>query len=172
MLEVEQKNIRSELLSLMKEGKVDTKTEIEKFQLFERLNSVYSHCKEIRKIMNENFDEMKDSTYEKLVNIFKQISLAGKKMHAVVKELYNDYDIAIEEVNELNTLCNDIIGKLFGFKFYNQNHVGDFSLEKPEVFIGNALNESLQEMIGVGEKVVHIIKTFSYNHNYLLEKEK
>ena len=171
ILEAEEKNVRGDLLKLMKEGEVDTKIEIEKFQLFERINGVSSHSKEIREIMNKHVADMKKDTYNRLVKILKEVSKAGKLMHATVKELYNNYNSAVENVDELNKSCNVIIDELFEFKFCDQSGVCEYSFEEPEVFIGNALQNSLREMIAVGEKVIHIIRTFSYNHAHLPEKK-
>ena len=89
----------------------------------------------------------------------------------VIKELYHDYNLSLEKVDELNIVCYEIIDGLFEFKFCDQDGVCEISFEEPEVFIGNALNKSLREMIAVGEKIVHIIKLFSYNHTYLIDNE-
>lgn len=172
ILEIEEKGIRGELLKLMKEGEVDTKVEIEKFQLFERISAVSTHSKEIREVMNTHVADMKKPTYEKLVSILKEVSKAGKLMYQAIKELYHNYNLSLEKVDELNIICNDIIDGLFAFKFCDQDGICEISFEEPEVFIGNALNNSLREMIGVGEKIVHIIKVFSYNHNHLIENEE
>ncbi len=171
ILEIEEKGIRGELLKLMKEGEVDTKIEIEKFQLFERINAVSTHSKEIREVMNTHVADMKKPTYEKLVSILKEVSKAGKLMYEAIKELYHDYNLSLEKVDELNIVCYEIIDGLFEFKFCDQDGVCEISFEEPEVFIGNALNKSLREMIAVGEKIVHIIKLFSYNHTYLIDNE-
>ncbi len=171
ILEIEEKGIRGELLKLMKEGEVDTKIEIEKLQLFERINAVSTHSKEIRVVMNTHVADMKKPTYEKLVSILKEVSKAGKLMYEVIKELYHDYNLSLEKVDELNIVCYEIIDGLFEFKFCDQDGVCEISFEEPEVFIGNALNKSLREMIAVGEKIVHIIKLFSYNHTYLIDNE-
>jgi len=164
--EVEEVNVRSELLKLMKEGEVDTKVELEKFQLFGRINSVSTKSKEIRTLMNEYVEEMKKENYDKLVRFLKEASYAGKMMHYSVKGLYDDYDVALERVEELIAVCNKIIGNLVSFRFYDQDDDGvlDYSFEEPEVLIGNSLRGTLQDMIFVGEKVAHIVKTFSYNH--------
>ncbi len=172
ILEIEEKGIRGELLKLMKEGEVDTKIEIEKFQLFERINAVSTHSKEIREVMNTHVNDMKKPTYEKLVIILKEVSKAGKLLYEAIKELYRNYNDSLEKVDELNIICNEIIDGLFEFKFCDQDGVCEISFEEPEVFIGNALNKSLREMIAVGEKIVHIIKTFSYNHKYLIKDEE
>ncbi|MHA1156076.1 MAG: hypothetical protein ACTSQK_08200 [Candidatus Heimdallarchaeota archaeon] len=172
ILEIEEKGIRGELLKLMKEGEVDTKIEIEKFQLFERINAVSTHSKEIREVMNTYVVDIKKPTYEKLVNILKEVSKAGKLMYQAIKELYHDYESSLEKVDELNIICNDIINGLFEFKFCDQDGVCEISFEEPEVFIGNALNKSLREMIAVGEKIVHIIRVFSYNHRHLIDNKE
>ncbi|MHA1461755.1 MAG: hypothetical protein ACTSQ0_01570, partial [Candidatus Heimdallarchaeota archaeon] len=135
ILEIEEKGIRGELLKLMKEGEVDTKIEIEKFQLFERINAVSTHSKEIREVMNTYVGDMKKPTYEKLVNILKEVSKAGKLMYQAIKKLYHDYESSLEKIDELNIICNDIINGLFEFKFCDQDGVCEISFEEPEVFI-------------------------------------
>ena len=164
--EVEEVTVRAELLKLMKQGEVDTKVELEKFQLFERINRVSMKSKEIRVLMNEHIEDMKKENYDKLVRFLKEASYAGKMMHYSVKGLYDDYDVALERVDELIAVSNKIIGNLISFRFYDQDDDGvlDYSFEEPEVLIGNSLRDTLQDMIFVGEKVAHIVKTFSYNH--------
>jgi len=164
--EVEEVTVRAELLQLMKQGEVDTKVELEKFQLFERINSVSMKSKEIRILMNEHIEDMKKANYDKLVRFLKDSIYAGKLMHYSIKGLYENYDTALERVEELTVVCNKLIGNLISFRFYDQDDDGvlDYSFEEPEVLIGNAIRDSLQGMIFVGEKVAHIVKTFSYNH--------
>ena len=172
ILEVEEKNVRSEMLDLMKEGQVDTKIEIEKFQLFERINEVSTKSKEIRQLMKEYEERLDENDYKRLVKIMKRASEAGKKMHEAMKALYDNYDIAIQKTEELEIRCNEILDSLFEFKFCDQEGQCEYSFEEPEVLIGNAINDTLQDMINVGEKIVHIIKIFSYNHHSLkTEKE-
>ena len=110
----------------MKEGEVDTKIEIEKFQLFERINAVSTHSKEIREVMNTHVADMKKPTYEKLVSILKEVSKAGKLMYEAIKELYHDYNLSLEKVDELNIVCYEIIDGLFEFKFFI--HIGNYPL--------------------------------------------
>ena len=173
ILEVEEKNVRSEMLDLMKEGQVDTKIEIEKFQLFERINEVSTKSKEIRQLMKEYEDRLDEDDYKRLVKIMKRASEAGKKMYESMKALYDDYDVAIQKAEELEINCNEIVDSLFEFKFCNQEGQCEYSFEEPEVLIGNAINATLQDMINVGEKIVRIIKIFSYNHHSLkIEKDK
>jgi len=171
ILEVEEKNVRGDLLKLMKEGEVDTKIEIEKFQLFERINAVSTFSKEIRLTMNKHVNDMNKITYNNLVKILKETSKAGKLLHESVRQLYTNYDSAIEKVKEMNLVCNKVIDNLFSFKFCDEEGICEYSFEEPEVFIGNALQNTLREMIGVGEKIVHLIKIFSYNHKYLKDPE-
>lgn len=173
--EVEEVNVRGELLKLMKQGEVDTKVELEKFQLFERINSVSTKSKEIRVLMNDHIEDMKKENYDKLVRFLKESSYAGKLMHYSVKGLYDNYDVALERVEELIAVCKKIIGNLVSFRFYDQDDDGvlDYSFEEPEVLIGNSLRSTLQDMIFVGEKVAHIVKTFSFNHKTIeVDEEK
>jgi carboxylesterase len=164
---MEEINVRSELLKLMKEGQVDTGIEIEKFQLFERINSVTTKSKEIRVLMNESNEKMTKDTYDNLVKLLKEISGAGHLLHQSIKSLYEDYNFALDRVEELTSKCNTIIDDLFGFKYCKLGEC-DYDFEGPEVLIGNSLRDVLQDIIGVGEKVVTIVKTFSYNHKDLL----
>jgi len=168
--EVEEVNVRGELLKLMKQGQVDTKTEIEKYQLFQRINEVSKKSKTIRLLMTDHLENMKKENYDKLVILLKEASVAGKLMHYSVKALYDNYDEAINKVKELNKKCNKLIEELIAFRYYDQDGDGllDYSFEEPEVLIGNSLRVSLQEMINVGEKIIHMIKSLSYNHQ---EKE-
>ncbi|MBK5114625.1 MAG: hypothetical protein KGD59_15780 [Candidatus Heimdallarchaeota archaeon] len=173
--EVEEVTVRAELLRLMKQGEVDTKVELEKFQLFERINSVSVKSKEIRVLMNQYFEELEKKNYDQLVRFLKEASYAGKLMHYSVKGLYNDYDTALERVEELIAVSKKLIGNLVSFRFYDQDDDGtlDYSFEGPEVLIGNAIRDSLQGMIFVGEKVAHIVQTFSYNHKVVeVDEEK
>ena len=150
----------------MKEGEVDTKEELEKFQLFERINSVSIKSKEIRILMSEHVEKMKKDNYDQLVKLLKEISYAGKLMHLSVKGFYDNYTIALERADELIAISNKIIGKLISFRYYDQDGDGilDYSFEEPEVLIGNSLRSSLQDMINVGEKIIHMVNTFSVNH--------
>ncbi|MCG3253307.1 MAG: hypothetical protein KAX09_05620 [Candidatus Heimdallarchaeota archaeon] len=173
--EVEEVTVRAELLKLMKQGEVDTKVELEKFQLFERINSVSVKSKEIRTLMNKYVDELKKENYDSLVKFLKESAYAGKMMHHSVKGLYDSYDVALERVEELIAVCNKIIGNLVSFRYYDQDDDGvlDYSFEEPEVLIGNSLRGTLQNMIFVGEKVAHIVKTFSFNHKAIeIDEEK
>ncbi len=170
--EVDEKTIRGELLELMKAGEVDTKIELEKFQLFERINSVSTKSKEIRILMNEHVDEISKGAYDKLVVILKDVSIAGKLMHQAIKSLYENYNFALDRVEELKSKCNEIIASLFSFKFCNELGEFDYSFEDPEVLIGNSLRGTLQDVINVGAKIIHIIKIFSYNHRDLIIDEE
>ncbi len=107
--EVEEVTVRAELLKLMKQGEVDTKVELEKFQLFERINSVFLKSKEIRILMNKYVEEMKKENYDRLVKFLKESSYIGKMMHNSVKGLYENYDVALERVEELIAVSNKII---------------------------------------------------------------
>ncbi|NHJ40177.1 MAG: hypothetical protein FK731_09115 [Asgard group archaeon] len=171
--EIEEKTVRDELLKLMKRGKVDTNIELEKFLLFERINAVYVKSSGIRLLMNEHVNKMSKQNYNRLVEILKECSIAAKLMHQSVKLLYDNYDKALEKVEELKTKCNKIIEGLFSFRFCDRDGDGilEYSFEDPELLIGNSLRSSLQEMINVGDKIIHIIKTFSFNHQSIKEKE-
>ncbi|MBN1329145.1 MAG: hypothetical protein JXA54_06700 [Candidatus Heimdallarchaeota archaeon] len=172
--EVEEKQIRGELLELMKQGEVDTKIELEKFQLFERINSVIQKSKEVRLYMSESAKVLDKKDYEKLVVILKEISFTGKLMYKAMQALYEDYSQALIIVEELEQKGNEIVERLFKFKYYvgEEDQEYDFSLEKPEVIIGDAIRTTLQNMINVGEKIMFIIKKFSYHHAYLNEIDK
>ncbi|HUU78618.1 MAG TPA: hypothetical protein VMX55_09735 [candidate division Zixibacteria bacterium] len=170
ILEVEEKNVRSELLALMKEGQVDTKIEIQKFQLFERINGVSTKSKEIRILMNEYVEKMAEADYGRLVKLLKKSSEAGKLMHNSVKSLYDNYDEAIQTVEKLIKCCEEIINDLFEFRFCNEEGQCEYSFEDPEVLIGASIRSSLQDMINVGEKIINMIKIFSYNHHQLKAK--
>ncbi|NHJ04906.1 MAG: hypothetical protein EAX90_08790 [Candidatus Heimdallarchaeota archaeon] len=172
ILEVEEKNVRSELLALMKEGQVDTKIEIQKFQLFERINGVSTKSKEIRILMNEYVEKMAEADYRRLVKLLKKSSEAGKLMHNSIKALYDNYDEAIQTVEKLIKCCEEIINDLFEFRFCNEEGQCEYSFEDPEVLIGDSIRSSLQDMINVGEKIINMIKIFSYNHHQLKAKDE
>jgi hypothetical protein len=171
--EIEEKSVRDELLKLMKKGIVDTKIELEKFQLFERINAVYVKSSGIRLLMNEHCSKMSKQNYDRLVSLLKECSEAAKLMHYSVKAFYDNYDEALEKVKELKIRCNEIIEGLFSFRFCDRDGDGilDYSFEDPEVLIGNTLRSSLQEMINVGDKIIQIISLFSYNHHHLKTSE-
>ena len=114
--EMEEVSVRTELLKLMKEGQVDTQIEIEKFQLFERINSVSTKSKEIRLLMKEHNEDLSKETYHNLVILLKEVSKAGHLMHQSVKSLYENYNFALDRVEELNSKCNEIIDSLFNFR--------------------------------------------------------
>ena len=169
--EMEEVAVRTELLKLMKEGQVDTKIELEKFQLFERINNVSTKSKGIRILMNEHSDAMSKDVYHNLVVILKDISNAGKLMHLSVKSLYSNYNFALDRVEELISKCKEIIDGLFAFKYCKLGEC-DYDFEGPEVLIGNSLQSTLREIINVGEKVVTIVKIFSYDYQDLALESK
>ena len=168
---VEEKQIRGELLKLMKEGEVDTKIELEKFQLFERINYVSIKARDVRLHMNEFYDKLSKDDYNHLVIILKDVSQASKLMYQSIKNLYENYDEALESVDLLAKKCNSIIDGLFKFKYCDDDDC-EYSFDKGEVIIGNALRSVLQEIIGVGEKVATIVKIFSHHHKEIKEKER
>ena len=110
---------------------------------------------------------MSKDTYDNLVTLLKEISQAGHLMHQSVKSLYSNYDFALDRVEELKSKCNLIIDNLFSFRYCKLGEC-DYDFEGPEILIGNSLRETLQEIIGVGDKVVAIVKVFSYSHDDLL----
>lgn len=171
--EMEEKSVRNELLKLMKKGVVDTKIELEKFQLYERINAVYIKSSSIRILMDEHANKMLKGTYDNLVGILKECSVAAKTMHYAVKALYDNYNEAIVKVEELKEKCDEIIEGLFSFRYCDRDGDGceDYSFEDPEVLIGNTIRSSLQEMNNVGDKILQIIKLFSYNHHHLKSSE-
>jgi len=162
--EMEEKQIRSDLLKLMKEGEVDTKVELEKFYLFERLNAVYNRAKEIRELMNQYVDKMEKGNYNRLINILEKVSKSGRIMFHAVKALYDNYEMAIKTTEELKQSCEKIVEGLYEFKYANEKGEIKYSFEDPEVLIGNSLRTGLTEMIAVGEKINDIIEIFSFNH--------
>ncbi|HUT82492.1 MAG TPA: hypothetical protein VMZ29_14930 [Candidatus Bathyarchaeia archaeon] len=171
--EVEEKHIRGELLKLMKEGQVDTKIELEKFQLFERINIVSIKSKEIRLLMDEYLEKMNKKDSQRLIQILKEISIAGKLMHYSMKALYDNYELALENIEELNDTCNRIIDGLFKFKYCEEEgEECEYKFDDPEVLIGNALRAVLHDMMLVGDKIIHIVKEFSYHHDHLKIDDK
>ncbi|MFW9922031.1 MAG: hypothetical protein ACFFDW_01955 [Candidatus Thorarchaeota archaeon] len=172
IMDAEEKNVRRELLTLMKQGEVDTKIEIGKYQLFERLNEVIIKSKEIRDLMNQFCEEIKKESYTRLVKILMQVSKAGKAMYQAVKTLYDNYDLAIANVDTLNKTIEPIIDDIFSFKFCTEEGQYDYSFEDPQVLIGNAIRATLQDMNSVGDKIIEIIADFSFNHFSLKEKIK
>ncbi|MHA1220527.1 MAG: hypothetical protein ACTSQB_02220, partial [Candidatus Heimdallarchaeota archaeon] len=153
-------------------GKVDTKIEIEKFQLYERIIIVFVASKEVRSLTDEHFSEMSKEDKKQLVQLLKDVSIAGKLVHYSLKALYDNYDLALENVEELNETSNRIIEGLFNFKYCDQEGC-EISFDKPEVLIGNALRSVLQNMINVGDKIINIVRLYSYHHDYLkLDDEK
>ncbi|NHJ84388.1 MAG: hypothetical protein FK734_02940 [Asgard group archaeon] len=169
--EEEEKRVRNELLDLMKEGEVDTKIEIEKFQLFERINEVNSKSKQIRSFLIEFDGKLTKDVYDSLVEILKNTSEAGKLMYEVVKTLYDDFDKTFGKINNLYRLCDAIIEGLFDFKFCKDGKC-DYRFEDPEVLIGNEIRATLLEMKYVADKVQSIIETFSFKQQDIHAKEQ
>lgn len=172
ILEMEEKNVRNLLLKLMQDGQVDTKIEIEKFQLFQRINEVLSKCKEVRLLLSEYAEQIVEENYKRLLKLLKKISETAKIMHEDVEALYDDYELAIEKAVVLKEGCEKLLGELYEFKFCDVEGKCEYSFEDPEVLIGNSLRDSLQEMSYVAEKVVHIVTTFSYKYNTKRPREK
>jgi hypothetical protein len=169
IIEMEEKKVRGLLLELMKAGEVDTKIELHKYQLFERLNSVTSMSKEIRLLMDEHMDDIQENTCERLVDILKRVSATGKIMSEMVEALYDNYEEALEQVNQLRASARQILDGLYDFKFcVDGKH--EYSFEKPEVLIGNAIRDTLQEMLYCADKIVQMIAIFSFNHSQLKER--
>jgi len=172
ILEMEEKSIRNVLLKLMQDGEVDTKIEIEKFQLFQRINDLLSKSKELRLFLTEHQDKISESNLKRLLVLLKRGSKTAKIMYESVEALYDDYDKALEKTETLKKECETLISDLYEFKFCDTEGKCEYSFEDPEVLIGNSLRDSFQEMIEVGEKVVHIVKTFSYKYGKAIRKKK
>ncbi|MBD3189127.1 MAG: hypothetical protein GF308_00710 [Candidatus Heimdallarchaeota archaeon] len=164
IIEMEEKNLRDELLDLMKEGEVDTRIELEKFKLFERLHAVNSKMEGIRLVINEFSCELPKDRHKELMTLLKGTSKVGKKMHQGVKALYENFDQAFVEIENLNNHSKEIIQNISRFKYYNNNSRADWNPESPVEKVGTSLRAILQEMIMVGEKIVEMIKILSFNH--------
>ena len=168
LCEREEGELRGELLVLQKQGIVDTKIEVEKFGLFERIIDATSVMKVVRLLMTEYKDQIQKEVYKELVKILKNVSELGRVMHQTVEGLYSNYDEAIEKVKKLTESSKKIIANLTKFKFYNGEEVARFDLEDPKVQIGTAIRESVQSMLTVGEKILYIIEIFRFDHRDIL----
>ena len=168
LCEREEGELRGELLVLQKQGIVDTKIEVEKFGLFERLIDATSVMRVVRLLMTEYKDQIQKEVYKELVKILKNVSELGRVMHQTVEDLYKNYDKAIENIKKLTESGKKIIANLTKFKFYSEEGVVRFDLEDPKVQIGTAIRESVQSMLTVGEKIIQIIEIFSFNHSNIL----
>ncbi|GAH12327.1 unnamed protein product, partial [marine sediment metagenome] len=92
LCEREEGELRGELLVLQKQGIVDTKIEVEKFGLFERIIDSTSVMKVVRLLMTEYKDQIQKEVYKELVKILKNVSELGRIMHQTVEALYKNYD--------------------------------------------------------------------------------
>ncbi|NPD88754.1 MAG: hypothetical protein HGN29_08510 [Asgard group archaeon] len=163
LLEEEEKEKRGELIELLKEGIVDTKIEIAKYGLYERMVDVTSSMKEVRILMTENVERIKDEEYKELVNILKDVSKLGKIMFQMVENLYKDYNVALEKFGELKNSSEIIINSITQFRFLDDKMITRYNLEDPKVLISNGIRECIQSMMNVGEKIVEIIEEFKFN---------
>lgn len=162
LLEEEEKEKRGELIELLKEGVVDTKIEIAKFELYERVVNVTASMKEVRVSITENKQRIEEEEYKELVNILKDVSKLGKIMFEMVKNLYDNYDLAAEKMKELTKMSKKINNLITKFRFPSDR--GDkFHFEDSNVLISNGIRESIQSMVDVGEKIIEIIEEFDFN---------
>lgn len=163
LLEEEEKERRGELIDLLKEGIVDTKIEIVKFELYERMVAVTSSMKEVRVSITENKQRIKEEEYKELVNILKDVSKLGKIMYEMVKGLYQDYDIAEGKMEDLRNMSKKITALITKFRFPLDEEEERFDFEDSNVLISNSIRESIQSMVDVGEKITEIIEVFDFN---------
>jgi hypothetical protein len=163
LLEEEEKEKRGELIELLKEGIVDTKIEIVKFELYERLVAVTLSMKEVRVSITENKLRIEEEEYKELVNILKDVSKLGKIMHEIVRGLYQDYTIAKGKMETLRNMSKKITALITKFRFPMDEEAEKFDFEDSNVLISNSIRESIQSMIDVGEKITEIIDEFDFN---------
>lgn len=163
LIEDEEKEKRGNLLELLKEGKVDTKIELAKFELFERLVGVTSIMKEVRLLMIENIEQIKGDEYKELVDILKDVSKLCKIMFLIVEGLYRDYSSALNKFDELKEKSVIILNMITNFKFLNKKMTNHYDFEDPKILISNEIRQSIQSIIDVGDKIVEIIEQFSFN---------
>ncbi|MBY9000631.1 MAG: hypothetical protein KGD64_06940 [Candidatus Heimdallarchaeota archaeon] len=163
LLEDEEREKRGNLVELLKEGKVDTKIEIVKFELFERLIGVTSTMKEVRSLMFENIDRIKEDEYRELVNILKDVSTLCKIMFHMVEGLYRDYVCASNKFDKLKEKSATILNMITNFKFLNEKMTDHYDFEDPKVLISNEILQSIQSIVDVGDKIMEIIDQFSFN---------
>ncbi|MCG3227612.1 MAG: hypothetical protein H7645_11900 [Candidatus Heimdallarchaeota archaeon] len=163
LLEEEEKAKRGELIELLKEGIVDTKIEIVKFELYERLVAVTSSMKEVRVSITENKLRVEEEEYKELVNILKDVSKLGKIMYEMVRGLYQEYDIVEGKMENLRNMSKKITAHITKFRFHMDEEAEKFDFEDSNVLISNSIRESIQSMVDVGEKITGIIDEFDFN---------
>ncbi len=161
--EDEEKEKRGELIELLKEGIVDTKIEIAKFELYERMISVTSSMKDVRLVLTENRHEILEDEYKELVKILKEVSMLCKIMYEMVKGLYQNYDLALNKMQDLMETSENVISFISKFRFPSDEEKDKFDIEDPKVLISNSIRESIQSIIDVGEKITEIIEEFNFN---------
>ena len=106
LLEEEEKEKRGELIELLKEGIVDTKIEIAKYELYERMVGVTSVMKEVRVTITDNKHRIGEEEYKELINILKEVSQLGKIMFEMVKNLYCNYNLAKKNMKHILAQAN------------------------------------------------------------------
>lgn len=164
LLEDEEREKRGELINLLKEGIVDTKIEIVKFELYERMVNVTASMKEVRVSITENKQRIEEEEYKELVNILKDVSKLGKIMFEMVKGLYENYNLAEEKMSELTKMSKKITNLITKFRFPSDEK-DKFHFEDSNVLISNVIRESIQSMVDVGEKIMEIIAEFDFKIN-------
>jgi len=162
LLEEEEREKRGELIELLKEGIVDTKIEIAKFELYERVVNVTRSMKEVRVSITENKERIKEEEYTELVIILKDVSKLGRTMFEMVKGLYDDYNLAKKKKSELSKMSEKISNLITKFRFPSGSKAR-FYFEDSNVLISNSIRESIQSMVDVGEKIIEIIEEFDFN---------
>ena len=163
LLDDEEKETRGNLLDLLKEGVVDTKIEIVKFELFERLTAVTLTMKEVHLLMNENVARIEEDEYKELVNILKDVSKLCRIMFHMVEGLYRDYNCALGKFDELKEKSSSILTMITNFKFLNETMAESYDFEDSKILISNEIRQSIQSVVDVGDKIVEIIAHFSFN---------
>lgn len=163
LLEEEEKEKRGELIELLKEGIVDTKIEIAKYELYERMVGVTSVMKEVRVTITDNKHRIGEEEYKELINILKEVSQLGKIMFEMVKNLYCNYNLAKKNMKELREMSEIIANQIIKYRFPTDEETDKFDFEDPKVLISNGIRESIQSMVDVEEKIDEIIDEFSFN---------
>jgi len=123
-----------------------------KSPLIEEINALKQEKTQLREQIEESEKEVEQLKEQVQV-------LSGLPGEKKAENLYNVQKIKVTRYTNLYDKDDD--GSL------------DYSFEGPEVLIGNSLRDTLQDMIFVGEKVAHIVKTFSFNHKTVkVDEEK
>jgi len=163
LYEDEEKEKRGELIELLKEGIVDTKIEIAKFALYERMIAVTSSMKDVRLVLTENRHKILEDEYKELIEILREVSLLCKIMFEMVKGLYQNYELALNKMDDLIKTSKNVINFITKFRFPSGKKIDKFDMENPKVLISNSIRESVQSIIDVGEKIIEIIEEFNFN---------